>query len=97
LISIALALEQLEEALGHSVVVAVATPAHAAEQVVVAQEGLPLVASEVLQCTVPAGSEEMRHAFIDEPQGELLGQCTNGELLGSSKNGQRAWAQIRHT
>ena len=33
-----LALEQLEEALGHRVVVAVAAPAHAADQVVVAQE-----------------------------------------------------------
>jgi hypothetical protein len=43
----AFALEQLEEALGHSVVVAVATSAHAADQVVVAQEGLPHVAGEV--------------------------------------------------
>ena len=43
----AFALEQLEEALGHSVVVAVATPAHAADQVMVAQESLPLVASEL--------------------------------------------------
>lgn len=42
-----LALEQLEEALGHGVVVAVAAPAHAADQVVVAQEGLPLMASEL--------------------------------------------------
>ncbi len=41
------ALEQLEEALGHSVVVAVATSAHAADQVVLAQEGLPLVAGEL--------------------------------------------------
>ena len=43
----ALALEQLEEALGHRVVVAVATSAHAADQVVLAQEGLPLVAGEL--------------------------------------------------
>lgn len=43
----AFALVQLEEALGHSVVVAVATAAHAAGQVVVAKEGLPLVAGEL--------------------------------------------------
>ena len=43
----ALAFEQLEKALGHGVVVAVAAPAHAADQVVVAQEGLPLVPREL--------------------------------------------------
>jgi hypothetical protein len=43
----ALALEQLEEALGHGVVVAVAAPAHAADQVVVPQELLPFVPSEL--------------------------------------------------
>ena len=43
----ALALEQLEEALGHSVVVTVATTTHAVDQVVVAQERLPLVASRL--------------------------------------------------
>ena len=37
----AFALEQLEEALGHRVVVAVAAPAHAGAQVVRTQEGLP--------------------------------------------------------
>src|SRR3990167_978080 len=42
----ALAFEQLEEALGHSVVVTVATTTHAADQVVVAHERLPLVASK---------------------------------------------------
>src|SRR5690606_15315978 len=39
----ALALEQLEEALGHRVVVAVPTPAHARHQTVSLQEGLPVV------------------------------------------------------
>ena len=43
----AFALEQLEEALGHSVVVTVATSLHASDQVVLAQEGLPLVAGEL--------------------------------------------------
>ena len=43
----AFVLEQLEKALGHCVVVAVATAANAADQVVVAQEGLPLVADEL--------------------------------------------------
>lgn len=43
----ALALEQLEEALGHRVVEAVAPPAHAADQVVLAQERLALMAGEL--------------------------------------------------
>ena len=43
----ALALEQLEEAFGHRVVVAVAAPAHAADQLVIAQEGLPLMPGEL--------------------------------------------------
>jgi len=43
----ALALGQLEEALGHCFVVAVAASAHAADQVLVVQEGLPLVAWEL--------------------------------------------------
>lgn len=43
----ALALEQLEEALGHGVVMAVAAPAHAADQVVVSQELLPFVPGEL--------------------------------------------------
>ena len=42
-----LAFEQLEEALRHGVVVAVATPAHAAQQVVLAQKALPGVAGEL--------------------------------------------------
>lgn len=42
-----LALEKLEEALRDGVVVAVASPAHAADQVVLAQEGLPLMAGEL--------------------------------------------------
>ena len=43
----ALALEKLEETLGDGVVVAVASPAHATDQVVLAQEDLPLVAGEL--------------------------------------------------
>lgn len=43
----ALTLEQLEEAFGHGVVVAVASPAHAANQVVLPQERLPLVPGEL--------------------------------------------------
>lgn len=43
----AFTLEQLEEALSHCVVVAVTASAHAADQVVVTQEGLPLVACEL--------------------------------------------------
>src|SRR5512145_2145261 len=42
-----LTFEQLEEALGHGVVMAVAAPAHAGGQVVIAQEVLPVVASEL--------------------------------------------------
>ena len=42
-----LTFEQLEEALGHGVVVAVATPAHAADQVVVPQETLPVMPCEL--------------------------------------------------
>ncbi len=42
----ALGLEQLEDALGHRVVMAVAAPAHAAHQVMRLQEGLPVVAAE---------------------------------------------------
>ena len=43
----AFAFEQLEEALSHSVVMAVAAPTHAADQVVVAQEPLPFVSGEL--------------------------------------------------
>ncbi len=43
----ALALEQLEDALRNGVVLAVASPAHAAEQLVVAQKRLPFVVGEV--------------------------------------------------
>lgn len=39
----AFALDQLEKALGHRVVVAVAAPAHAADQLVLSQEVLPLM------------------------------------------------------
>ncbi len=39
----AFALEQLEEALGHGVVVAVAPAAHARDQVVIVQEVLPVM------------------------------------------------------
>ncbi len=42
-----LTLEQLEEALGHRVVMAVAPMAHAAEQIVVAQETLPVMPCEL--------------------------------------------------
>ena len=42
-----LPLEKLEEALGYSVVMAVAATAHAAHQVVIAQEVLPAVSGEL--------------------------------------------------
>ena len=42
-----LALEQLEEALGHRVVVAIAPPAHAALAVIGLQEVLPVMAAEL--------------------------------------------------
>lgn len=47
----ALALEQLEEALADGVVVTVAAAAHAAEQVVVSQECLPLMAGVLAALT----------------------------------------------
>ena len=47
LASNALTLEQLEEALCHSVVVAVAATTHAGDQIVIAQEALPVVAGEL--------------------------------------------------
>lgn len=42
-----LSLEQLEEALGHGVVVAIAAPAHAADDPMSLQERLPLCAGEL--------------------------------------------------
>ncbi len=42
-----LALEQLEEAFGHRVVKAIATPAHTGDQVVVPQETLPVLARKL--------------------------------------------------
>ena len=42
-----LKLEQLEEAFSHSVVVAVAATNHAAAQIVIPQESLPVMSSEV--------------------------------------------------
>jgi hypothetical protein len=42
-----LALEQLEETLGHSVVMAVDPTAHAAYQIVVPQESLPVMTCEL--------------------------------------------------
>jgi hypothetical protein len=47
----AFALEQLKEALGHCVVMAVTSPTHAADQVVIAQKGLPGLPP------LPAGSQ----------------------------------------
>ncbi len=43
----AFVLELLAEVFGHSEALAVATPAHAADQVVIAQKGLLLVAGEL--------------------------------------------------
>ena len=43
----AFALEQLEEALGHGVVVAVAATAHAGHEVVITQDVLPVMPSEL--------------------------------------------------
>ena len=42
-----LALEQLEEAVSHRVVMAIATPAHTADQVVVPQETQPFMARKL--------------------------------------------------
>lgn len=60
-----LSLEQLEEALSHGVVVAVASPAHAAEQVVVPQETLPVVAREL---TAFIGVHQHRVFGLSAPQ-----------------------------
>jgi hypothetical protein len=43
----AFALEQLEEALGHCVVMAVTSPTHAADHVVIAQKSLPGMSREL--------------------------------------------------
>ena len=61
----ALALEQLEEALGHSVIMAVASPAHAADQIVVTQEGLPLVAGKL---TALIGVNQNRRLRLAAPK-----------------------------
>lgn len=42
-----LAFQELEEAFGHCIIVAVTTPAHAANDVVGLQEGLPLLPGEL--------------------------------------------------
>ncbi len=42
----AFALEKLEEALGHCVVMAISSPTHTADQIVIAQKGLPGMYSE---------------------------------------------------
>ncbi len=42
-----LALEQIEEALGHGIVMAVAAPAHGVNQIVVPQEAVPIHAGEL--------------------------------------------------
>ena len=46
----------------------------------------------ILQRGVPGHFESLGHAFIDEQEGQLLGQRANGELLGSAENGQCAWS-----
>ena len=43
----ALALKQLEEALGYGVVVTIAATAHAGDQIVITQEVLPVMAGEL--------------------------------------------------
>jgi hypothetical protein len=43
----AFALEQLEEALGHCVFMAVTSATHSADQVVIAQKGLPAMSREL--------------------------------------------------
>ena len=57
LLADSLALEQLEEALNHSNGMAIATPAHAADRVVVAQEPLPVRVSEL---TAPIRMDQHR-------------------------------------
>ena len=61
----ALALERLEEALGYSVVVTVATTTHAVNQVVDAQERLPLMAS---QLTALIGTNDDRRLRLAAPR-----------------------------
>lgn len=60
----AVALKQLEEALGHCVVVAVATSAHAADKFMVATEALPLVAGEL---TALIGMNHNRRMLLAAP------------------------------
>lgn len=68
----ALALEQLAGALGHGVVMAVATTAHAGHQIVAFEEVLPLVAGELggfnwsSQHRVARRIEDRRSAFLQE-------------------------------
>lgn len=62
----ALALEQLKEALGHSVVMAVAAAAHAGDQVVALEEVLPLMAGEL---TALIGVQRDRRFGFAPPDG----------------------------
>jgi hypothetical protein len=39
----------------------------------------------ILLVCVPTQSQKSGDAAIDEPQGKLLGQCTDGKLLGELK------------
>ncbi len=60
-----LALEQLEEAFSHRVVMAIATPAHTADQVVVPQETLPVMTRKL---TALVGMHQHRIFGLPAPQ-----------------------------
>ena len=52
--------------------------------------------SPVLQRRIPGCFERLEDSFLDEQEGQLLGQRTDRVLLGPAENGQRAWAQVHH-
>lgn len=70
----ALSLEQLEEALCDCVVMAVAAPAHAAHQVVIAQEALPVMAGELAALVGMHGDRRFGLAPPQSHQQSIEGQ-----------------------
>lgn len=70
----ALAFEQLEEALGYGVIVAIASPAHATHQIVRLQERLPVVAAELAALIGMHGDGVLRLAPLHGHQQGVEGQ-----------------------
>ncbi len=52
--------------------------------------------SPIRQLRLPAQTEHVRHALLDEPQRQLLGYRADGKLLQQPEERARAWHEVSH-